>query len=169
MRKSLYFAIILTVILSVLLLTSCSSQNQDSNVNGAMVEVKDDDGNLTGYERRYLNDEGNITRLDQYDVNQEYQSFVLYDYYDDGLLFTETFYRADGIAESRIAYVYDDDGNLYEKSYEYPHGDALTERYNTDGKLVEKFHYGEDEKLFQHDVLEKGVWISYDPDGNVIK
>ena len=156
-------------VICVLLLccfTACNSDSASQAANGAMTEVKDDGGNLTGYERRYVDDEGRITRWDRYDANGEYQSFVLYQYNDEGLLYTETFYRADGIAESRIVYEYDDDGVLSAKSYEYPHGDALTDRYNADGEIVEKLYYGEDEQLYRHDVLEDGVWKSYDPDGN---
>ena len=169
MRRIILCAIACAILITAVILTSCGKEDPVTEANGAMVEVKDDNGNLTGYERRYLNSDGLLSRLDQYDVNQEYQSFVLYEYYDDGLLFTETFYRADGIAESRTAYTYDDNGKLYEKSYEYPHGDALTERYDADGNIIEKFHYGEDEQLYQHDVLEDGKWISYDPDGNVMQ
>jgi len=161
------------LLISILLLLSCfAACNDDSsavNVNGAMVEVKDDDGNVTGYERRYVDDDGRVTRWDRYDADQEYQSFVLYEYYDNGLLYTETFYRADGIAESRTVYEYDDDGNLAAKSYEYPHGDALTENYNANGELIEKLYYGEDEQLYRREVLEDGVWKSYDPDGNIIE
>ena len=164
--KRLFSAVVLSICLAVLL-CACSADPDVSAVNGAMTAVTDDDGKITGYERRYLNGEGYLSRLDQYDADQEYLSFVLYEYYDDGKLYTETYYRADGIAETRTVYTYDDNGKLYEKSYEYPHGNALTERYNTDGEVTEKFYYDEDAQLSEHDVLEDGRWISYDADGAI--
>lgn len=167
-QKHTVVALLILLFIS-LMLSACGAEGSDSDVNGAMVAMKDDNGTITGYERRYLDDDGNITRWDRYDADQVYQSFVLYEYYDDGKLYTETYYRADGIAESRTAYVYDDDGHLYEKSYEYPHGDALTERYDADGELIEKFYYDENEQLSQHDVLENGTWVSYDADDTIME
>ena len=133
-----------------------------------MTAVTDDSGNVTGYERRYHNENGDISRLDRYDINKEYLSFALYEYDDNGRLFSETEYQANGIAESRTVYSYDDDGILSERAYELPNGEATVERYDADGNVVEKLCYDSDEKLFRREVLENGEWIRYDAEGNTI-
>jgi len=150
---------VIAAILSAVMLSAVLAACSEETVNGAMTEVKNDKGVLTGYERRYHNDHGDITRLDVYDTEKEYKSFVLYEYDDEYRLFTETYYKADGIATSRIVYTYDDDGKLYEKAYEYPHGESNVERYDKEGENVEKLYYDTDGKLIKHETLKDGKWV----------
>ena len=170
MRKALIIAV-----LALLIVFSACEMNEDKTdateptEDGIMTEIEDDDGNVTGYERRYHNDYGDITRLDVYDEDQTYLYFVLYDYYDDHKLYTETRYKAEGFAEYRYVYTYDDDGNLTEKAYELPHGEAELYRYDADGNEIERLYYGTDEQLVKREVLEDGEWVNYDTDGNIMQ
>ena len=127
-----------------------------------MTAVKDDADNIVGYERRYHNDNGDITRLDRYDADQSYQSYVLYTYDDDGRLYTETTYAANGIGQSSIVYTYDDDGRLSQKAYEYPHS-ATVELYGSDGNVIEKQYYDNNNRLSYREVMEDGAWVRYEP------
>ena len=159
--------ILLVCFIAVISLCSCSGSSEPA-ADGAMTAVTSSDGTVTGYERRFHNENGDITRLDVYDADKVYQSFVLYDYDDYDRLLSETFYAADGIAQYRNVYSYDDDGNLAEMAVEHPHGEAEVTRYDSDGNETERLFYDTEEELYQRDVLEDGVWHSYDADGEPI-
>lgn len=159
----------LLLIAVVLCTTLCACDSDESKINGAMVEVKDDDGKLSGYERRFYNDNGDVTRLDVYDSDQTYLYYMLYEYDDIDRLFTESRYSSEGFAEYRYVYSYNDNGKLSEKAIEYPHGEAEVRRYDADGSEVERLYYGTDEKLIKTEKLENGKWVTYDADGNIIK
>ena len=163
MMKKIIAALAVCICLAVIF-CSCSSDSAEPTEDGAMTAVTDADGNVSGYERRYHNADGNLSRLDIYDPNQQYLSFVLYGYDDEGRLTTETYYLANGIAQSRTVYSYDDSGKLSEKAYEYPTGEATVERYDADGNVIEKLYYGKDEKLSYREVLEDGEWKTYLPE-----
>lgn len=160
-KKILSFLLIAVCLCVSVLLCSCSSKEVEPTVDGAMTAVTDSEGNLMGYERRYHNTNGDISRLDVYDRDQTYLSFVLYGYDDNDRLSTETYYLANGIAQSRKVYSYDDDGKLSEKAFELPNGEATVERYDADGTCIEKLYYGADEMLSYREVLENGEWIVY--------
>ena len=160
--------VLMLCLCAVLPLFACSD-NGSNTADGAMTALKDDSGAVTGYERRYHNTDGQLSRLDMYDADQTYLNYVLYEYDDNGRLYTETAYRADGIAESRNIYTYDDDGNLSEKSVELPHGEATVYRYDASGKEIERLYYDKDEQLYLREALNNGVWESYDADGNAVE
>ena len=147
-------------------LCACGAESEKSSApteDGVLTAVRNESGEITGYERRYHNDDGNITRLDSYDADQNYLTFVLFTYDDAGRLYTETFYVADGFAESRNIYTYDDDGRLSEKAIEYPHGEATVEHYDANGSVYERLYYGTDEQLSYSEKLENGAWVRYEP------
>ena len=128
-----------------LLLCSCSSGSAEPTYDGEMTAVTDENGVVTGYERRYHNDAGSVTRLDSYDADKVYQSFVLYEYYDEsGLLYTETLYKANGIAQLRYVYTYNEDGGLVEKAEEHTDGSALVTRFDGNGNETERISYDSD-------------------------
>ena len=136
----------------------CACDGNSQSVDGAMTPVKDSSGNITGYERKYHNDNGDVTRWDIYDANQEYQSFVIYEYDDGNRLTKEAYYRADGIGEYYYSYVYDDDGDLYEKGYFSSTEGATRTLFDKDGKEIERYIYDETDALSKHEVMENGKW-----------
>ena len=160
MKRFLLLALSLCLGLCVLL-CSCKSADTAPTGSGALTRVTDSDGNTTGFERRYLNANGDITRWDVYDKDQVYLSYVLYAYDDADRLYSETYYLANGIAQSRTVYTYDDNGALTEKAFELPNGEATVERYDEDGNVIEKLYYGSDEKLSYREVLQNGEWATY--------
>ncbi len=170
MKRPIGLILLLSLLLSAVFLTACSSEHQQqSTENGAMTEIKDDNGNLTGYERRFYDDNGNVTRLDVFDENQTYLHYDLYEYDESNRLYTETRYSAEGFGEYRYVYTYDDDGNLTEKAYELSNGEAQVFRYDPDGTEKERLYYDFDEHLVKREVFENGKWVAYDADGKIIK
>ena len=157
MKRIVIFLLVFALFFCVML-SACSAGDIKPTEDGVLTEVRGDSGNLTGYERRYHNDNGDITRLDVYDAEQVYQSFVIYEYDDNGLLYTETDYQTDGIAVSRDVYSYDESGAVYEIAHESPYGDATVDRYDANGEVVEKFCYDTDGRLERHEELKDGVW-----------
>ena len=157
-------AVLFGCLFAVFILSAC----EDSQVDGVMTEIKDDSGQITGFERRYHNDNGDITRLDVYDKDQVYDHYIIYEYDDEYRLIKETAYQADGLGDYYYTYEYDDDGNLIEKGYYTAKDEALITIYDTDGDEIERYHYDKEDKLYLHEVLENGKWVSYDADDNPI-
>lgn len=164
MKKSIISVILILCVLISVLLCACDGSTEATAADGALTAVVDGEGNVTGYERRFHNSFGGITRLDIYDRDQAYLSFVLYNYDDNHRLYTETYYLANGIAQSRTVYDYYDDGSLFEKAYELPNGEATVECYDRNGNLYEKQYYDRNEQLTHREVLEDGVWNTYYPE-----
>ncbi len=147
--------IVCSFLICMFLLTACG---EEPPVDGALTEVKDANGTVTGYERRYHNDNGDITRLDVYDANEEYLSYVLYDYDSDNRLLQETHYRADGIGDYYYAYVYDEDSNIIEKGWYSMTNGATRTLLDSDGNEVERYTYDDTDTLVKHEVKSGGQW-----------
>ena len=162
-RISLVFALCFA---ALTVFCACADGSVSDTVDGAMTALTDSAGNVTGYERRYHNADGQLSRLDMYDSDKTYLNYVLYAYDDYSRLYTETYYRADGIAESRNVYTYGDDGKLSEKAVESPSGEVTVFCYDSSGEVVEKLYYDSNEKLFRHEVLSDGVWQNVEIDSS---
>lgn len=161
---------LIVVLLLLFAMTACDASDQSqATESGIMEEIRDENGDLTGYERRYYNDNGGVTRWDVYDENENYLYYELYEYDENDRLYTQARYSSEGFAQYRYVYTYDDDGNLSEKAYEDPHGSATVTRYDAKGNETERLYYGTDEQLSKREVLDKGKWVTYDADGNIIK
>ena len=156
MRRSAALILAVCLMLSAVILCSCG---EEEKADGALTPVKDESGNITGYERKYHNDHGDITRWDIYDENEEYQSFVIYEYDSEYRLTKELTYRADGIGESGITYDYYDDGTLREEYSFSAKGDSSRCIYDTEGSWVEAYYYDDKDELIKHQVNENGEWI----------
>lgn len=131
--------------------------------DGSMEPIKDETGNITGYERKYHNENGDITRWDVYDVDQQYEHYILYEYNSNGLLGKETYYQADGIGVYYYAYSYDESGNMAEKDYVSAKDGSTRTLYDSDGNESERYTFDKQDQLSMYEVYQNGTWVESEP------
>ena len=161
MRKCLSLIVCVLLMLSAaIFLCSCSDGGDTSSTeDGVLSPVKDDAGQIIAYQRIYHNDHGDITRLDKYDADQEYTSFVIYEYDDSYRLIKETTYRADGIGDFYYTYDYYDNGNIREKGYFTATNGAERTVYDEDGIITDVYAYDMTDTLVRHQSMVNGAMV----------
>lgn len=157
MKKLLSF--IACICLAGAFLCACAAQGDTApTADGMLTAVTDESGKVIGYERRYHNDNGAVTRWDQYDENETYTGYVLYEYDSSDRLAKETTYSADGIGQSYYAYSYDADGRLSEKDYCTAKEGSERILY-TDGVESERLTYDREDNLIKYELYRDGSWV----------
>ena len=153
----------LGAILCIFALCACFLSACGKKADGEMEPVKDENGAVTGYERKYHNDNGDITRWDVYDVNQQYDHYVLYEYDSHNRLAKETYYMANGIGVYYYAYSYNESGKLAEQDFVSAKGDSTRTIYDADGHEKERYTYDKTDKMTKFEVYQNDTWVESEP------
>lgn len=147
-------AILCLLAFCVIILTACGEK-----ADGEMTPVKDEKGTVTGYERKYHNDNGDVTRWDVYDVNQQYDHYVLYEYDSNNRLAKETYYQASGIGVYYYAYSYNDSGKLAEEDFVSVKDGSTRTIYDADGHEETRYTYDRDDQLIKYELYKNDTWV----------
>ena len=160
-RFTLICCICAVLVLLMLPLSACGNQQQEdaAEADGVLTPVKDDNGNITGYERKYHNDNGDVTCWDVYDADEQYQSYVLYEYDSENRLTQEIGYQADGLPVYGDSYTYSEDGVLTMKEHVIAKEGTERITYDNDGNEKDRITFDVNNNLVKYEVYQNGTWV----------